>query len=100
MEPEDVSRNRPKPDPVTIDLGAQEVTEVPSADSDGTEDNVTADVAPETVAESKPDASEQAPKSYSGIPNSTTSARAPAESSRGQSSLGLIAASLLGGVIA
>ena len=110
MEPEDQSRNRPKPDPVTIDLGAEEIKEVPSADADGSEDNVTAEAAPETRPEAQReakseavnDAAEPAPKSYSGIPNANTAARAtaPAESSRGPGSLGLIAASLLGGVIA
>jgi hypothetical protein len=107
MEPEDVSRNsRPKPDPVTIDLGAEEIKEMPSADSDGTEDNVTAEAAFETVSEASGQtdtgAAEQAPKSYSGIPNATTAAKveAPAQSPRSQNSLGLIAASLLGGVIA
>ena len=103
MEPEDQSRNsRPKPDPVTIDLGAEEIREVPSADSDATEDNVTAETAAETVSEAKVETSEQAPRSYSGIPNSTTSAptATAANSSRSQNSLGLIAASLLGGVIA
>lgn len=102
MEPEDQSRNsRPKPDPVTIDLGAEEVKEVPSADSDGTEDNVTAEAAPETQAEATATA-ESSAKSYSGIPNSsTTQPAAPAPGhTRGQNSLGLIAASLLGGVIA
>ncbi|MGV3552982.1 COG4223 family protein [Rhizobium sp.] len=115
MEPEDQSRNsRPKPEPVTIDLGADEIKEVPSADSDGTEDNVTAEAAPETVAETtadspsaaKPDAAEQAPRSYSGIPNANSAAGTTVnqpkqpESSRSQNSLGLIAASLLGGIIA
>lgn len=98
MEPEDQSRHsRTRPEPVTIDLGAEEVKEMPAADSDGAEDNVTAEPAAETTAESV--------KSYSGIPNSsaTSTADSPAaaaESPRGQGSLGLIAASLLGGVIA
>lgn len=98
MEPEDQSRHsRTRPEPVTIDLGAEEVKEMPAADSDGAEDNVTAEPAAETTAESV--------KSYSGIPNSSTtstadSPAAAAESPRGQGSLGLIAASLLGGVIA
>lgn len=102
MEPEDQSRNsRPKPDPVTIDLGAEEVKEMPSADADGTEDNVTADAAPEAASETTASA-ESSAKSYSGIPNASTTPRTepPAESSRNQGSLGLIAASLLGGVIA
>lgn len=102
MEPEDQSRNsRPKPDPVTIDLGAEEVKEVPSADSDGTEDNVTAEAAPETQAEATA-AAETSAKSHSGIPNSSATRHAPTapEQTRGQNSLGLIAASLLGGVIA
>jgi hypothetical protein len=102
MEPEDQSRNpRPKPDPVTIDLGAEEVKEMPSADADGTEDNVTADAAPEAAAEATASAESNA-KSYSGIPNASTTPRTEptAESPRSQGSLGLIAASLLGGVIA
>lgn len=100
MEPEDQSRNsRPKPDPVTIDLGTEEVKEMPAADSDGNEDNVTAEATPE--AASATTAAEPASKSYSGIPNATTQNPAAAnESPRGQGSLGLIAASLLGGVIA
>jgi hypothetical protein len=104
MEPEDQSRNsRPKPDPVTIDLGAEEVKEMPSADSDGTEDNVTADAAPETASDATPsEASEPASKSYSGIPNASTTQRfeTASEPKRSQGSLGLVAASLLGGVIA
>lgn len=109
MEPEDQSRNsRPKPDPVTIDLGAEEVKEMPAADSDGTEDNVTADATPETVSDASSDtaaeapAADQASKSYSGIPNAATPPRMSdaADSHRRQGSLGLIAASLLGGVIA
>jgi hypothetical protein len=101
MEPEDQSRNsRPRPEPVTIDLGAEEVKEMPAADSDGNEDNVTAEAAPETASEATASAGSSA-KSYSGIPNSTTSPAAAApESARSQNSLGLIAASLLGGVIA
>lgn len=101
MDPEDQSRNsRPKPDPVTIDLGAEEVKEMPAADADGTEDNVTADAEPEAASEAQASA-ESSAKSYSGIPNASTTPRAAApESSRGQGSLGLIAASLLGGVIA
>lgn len=101
MEPEDQSRNsRPRPEPVTIDLGAEEVKEMPAADSDGNEDNVTAEAAPETASEATASAGSSA-KSYSGIPNSTTSPAAAApKSARSQNSLGLIAASLLGGVIA
>ncbi|MBX9457053.1 MAG: hypothetical protein KL863_14015 [Rhizobium sp.] len=101
MEPEDLSRNsRPKPDPVTIDLGAEEVKEMPAADADASEDNVTAEAARETGADSA--ASEQSAKSYSGIPNASTQERsaAPGEPARNQGTLGLIAASLLGGVIA
>lgn len=101
MEPEDQSRNsRPKPDPVTIDLGAEEVKEMPAADADASEDNVTAEAPPETAPESG--SSEQAAKSYSGIPNASTPERSPTASrpTRSQGSLGLIAASLLGGVIA
>lgn len=101
MEPEDQSRNsRPKPDPVTIDLGSEEVKEMPAADSDGTEDNITAEAAPDAASEATP--SEPASKSYSGIPNATTTQPGTAsnEPARGQGSLGLIAASLLGGVIA
>lgn len=104
MEPEDQSRHsRTRPEPVTIDLGAEEVKEVPAADSDGAEDNVTAEPAAETTT-----ATDSA-KSYSGIPNSsaTSTADSPAERPaaaaeppRGPGSLGLIAASLLGGVIA
>ena len=106
MEPEDQSRNaRPKPDPVTIDLGAEEVKEMPAADSDATEENVTAEAAPEQPSSEQPAeataAAESSARSYSGIPNSTTPPRATApERPRGQSSLGLIAASLLGGVVA
>lgn len=101
MEPEDQSRNsRPKPDPVTIDLGAEEVKEMPAADSDGTEDNVTAEATPEPASDAAP--SEPAAKNYSGIPNASTTQRteSPSEAKRSQGSLGLIAASLLGGVIA
>ena len=100
MEPEDQSRNsRPKPDPVTIDLGAEEVKEMPAADSDGAEDNVTAEPATDATA------AEPAARSYSGIPNSstTTTASRPdpsVEPGRAPGSLGLIAAGLLGGVIA
>lgn len=128
MEPEDQSRNsRPKPDPVTIDLGAEEVKEMPSADSDGTEDNVTAGATPDSDAEAasaparrstagspegetesasttEADSGTQASRSYSGIPNATSSTSSasitPSRSERGQNSLGLVAASLLGGVIA
>jgi hypothetical protein len=97
MEPEDQTRHsKTKPDPVTIDLGAEEVTEMPAADSDGAEDNVTAEAAPEEGA------TEAAPKSYSGIPNAATAERQAAapQPARGPGSLGLVAASLLGGVIA
>ena len=105
MEPEDQSRHsKTKPEPVTIDLGAEEVKEMPAADSDGAEDNVTAE--PETEAS----ASDSAPRSYSGIPNASssnggatdadTAGRPSAEPARGPGSLGLIAAGLLGGVIA
>lgn len=107
MEPEDQSRNsRPKPDPVTIDLGAEEVKEMPAADADASEDNVTAEAAPETASEASPEMPPEPPvfetaaKSYSGIPNAATPSRATSESSRGPGSLGLIAASLLGGLIA
>lgn len=129
MEPEDQSRNsRPKPDPVTIDLGAEEVKEMLSADSDGTEDNVTAEATPDSDAEAAParrsiagspegetesastteaDSGTQASRSYSGIPNATSSASStssasttPSRSERSQNSLGLVAASFLGGVIA
>lgn len=101
MEPEDLSRNsRPKPDPVTIDLGAEEVKEMPAADADASEDNVTAEATPEAVAETAgPD---PAARSYSGIPNASSAETnaAAREPARSQGSLGLIAASLLGGVIA
>ena len=108
MEPEDQSRNsRPKPDPVTIDLGAEEVKEVPAADADGNEDNVTAEASPEAASEAPSEKPAEAPaetaaRSYSGIPNATTNQSTPAatQSPRSQGSLGLIAASLLGGVIA
>lgn len=103
MEPEDQTRHsKTKPEPVTIDLAAEEVKEMPAADSDGAEDNVSADAAAEA------NAAEKASKSYSGIPNASatssssasSSATPMAQSSRGPGSLGLVAASLLGGVIA
>lgn len=97
MEPEDQTRHsKTRPDPVTIDLGAEEVKEMPAADSDGAEDNVTAEPAAEEGA------ADAAPKSHSGIPNAATAERpatAP-QPARGHGSLGLVAASLLGGVIA
>ena len=109
MEPEDQSRNsRPRPDPVTIDLGAEEVKEMPAADSDGAEDNVTAEPADETASSESP-SPESSSRSYSGIPDASTSTAAsearetppsPQPASRGPGSLGLVAAGLLGGLIA
>lgn len=110
MEPEDQNRHsKTKPDPVTIDLGAEEVKEVPAADSDGAEDNVTAEATPDPAREGdKPAAgdstfgrSEQASRSYSGIPNSSMPPQSePIQvNKRADSSLSLIAASLLGGVV-
>lgn len=113
MEPEDQNRHsKTKSDPVTIDLCAEEVKEMPAADSDGAEDNVTAEAtaepAPEDAtsnddaASSSTSRAEATSRSYAGIPNSSM----PPQSEpiptrkRGDSSLGLIAASLLGGVIA
>ena len=76
MEPEDQSRNsRPRPDPVTIDLGAEEVKEMPAADSDGAEDNVTAEPADETASSESP-SPESSSRSYSGIPDASTSTAA------------------------
>ena len=47
MEPEDQSRHsKTKPEPVTIDLGAEEVQDMAARDAEGTEDNVTADPEP------------------------------------------------------
>jgi hypothetical protein len=134
MEPEDQSRHsRIKPEPATIDLSAEEVKTSPAADSDGIEENVTAEPAAETNAGSETAAeaesasraaganeataapgdvtpaataaAEARSRSYSGIPNAQpassadTAARPPA-SQRTPGSLGLIAASLVGGVIA
>ncbi|UVC08376.1 COG4223 family protein [Rhizobium sp. TH2] len=98
MEPEDQSRHsKTKPEPVTIDLGAEEVTDMAAGDPEGTEDNVTADAdtAPATEAETSA-------KSYSGIPNANSSAAAQPQptTAKGSGSLSLIAASLIGGVIA
>jgi hypothetical protein len=103
MEPEDQTRHsKTRPEPVTIDLGAEEVKEMPAADSDGAEDNVSAEPSAEDSA------AERASKSYSGIPNasaasssSATASAAPvAHPSRGGGGLSVIAASLIGGVIA
>jgi len=110
MEPEDQNRHsKTKPDPVTIDLGAEEVKEMPAADSDGAEDNVTAEATPDPAREGdKPAAgdstfgrSEQASRSYSGIPNSSMPPQSEPipVNKRADSSLSLIAASLLGGVV-
>ena len=111
MEPEDQSRHsKTKPDPVTIDLGAEEVKEMPAADSDGAEDNVTAEATAEPAREdaTADDAArstsraEATSRSYAGIPNSSMPPQDEPVTARkrGDSSLGLIAASLLGGVIA
>lgn len=110
MEPEDQSRHsRTKPEPVTIDLGAEEVKDMAAGDPEGTEDNVTAESESVTdESELTPGESEASQRSYSGIPNanssSTSSAAAASESrpadSRGQGSLPLVAAALIGGVIA
>lgn len=103
MEPDDQNRHsKTRPEPVTIDLGAEEVKEMPAADSDGAEDNVTAEPAAEA------DAAERAPKSYSGIPNASatssssaaSNAASVAQPARSAGGLSLIAASLIGGVIA
>jgi len=99
MEPEDQSRHsKTKPEPVTIDLGAEEVTDMAAGDPEGTEDNVTADADPAPAAEA-----ETSSKSYSGIPNANTSAAAQPEQPavvKSTGSLPLIAAGVIGGLIA
>lgn len=110
MEPEDQSRHsKTKPEPVTIDLGAEEVKDMAAGDPEGTEDNVTAESEPApSEAQPTPEESETSSRSYSGIPNatssSTSSASAASEStapaSKGPGSLPLVAAALIGGVIA
>jgi hypothetical protein len=108
MEPEDQSRHsKTKPEPVTIDLGAEEVTDMAAGDPEGTEDNVTAEADPAPAAASAE--AETSSKSYSGIPNAAsgipnanTSTAVPPQQAPAKSagSLSLIAASLIGGVIA
>ncbi|CAN7646327.1 COG4223 family protein [Rhizobium sp. LjRoot254] len=102
MEPEDQSRHsKTKPEPVTIDLGAEEVADMAAGDPEGTEDNVTADTDPAPAAAAEAE-TETSSKSYSGIPNANTSTAVPPQPTAAKSagSLSLIAASLIGGVIA
>ena len=104
MEPEDQSRHsKTKPEPVTIDLGAEEVTDMAAGDPEGTEDNVTADADPAPAADPASAAeAETSSKSYSGIPNANTSAASQPQPTvvKSAGSLPLIAASLIGGLIA
>lgn len=85
MEPEDKSRHsKAKPEPVTIDLGAEEVKEMPAADSDGAEDNVTAEPAAEAAQDADNATSNTADaKSAEAKPSdANTSDAKPAEASR------------------
>ena len=106
MEPEDQSRHsKTKPEPVTIDLGTDEVTDMAAGDPEGTEDNVTADADPAPAADSDraPAAdTASASKSYSGIPNANSSAASQPQPTvvKSAGSLPLIAAGLIGGLIA
>lgn len=100
MEPEDQSRHsKTKPEPVTIDLGAEEVTDMAAGDPEGTEDNVTADPDPAPAAAAD---AETTSKSYSGSPNANTTAASQPQPTAAKSagSLPLIAAGLIGGLIA
>ena len=108
MEPEDQSRHsKTKPEPVTIDLGAEEVQDMAARDAEGTEDNVTADPEPAGDSTSQPSAeaaAEASAKSYSGIPDASTTpppaGTTTSPTRRREASLPLIAAGLIGGVIA